>query len=192
MSSDEQRGLFGEMDFLRLLLHKGKNHYEIINSWRGASGANQDFSRNLNAVEIKTTISNNPSVQIANEKQLDFTVLNNLFLGLIVVSESSGHVHSLYSIIKEIKGLLNYDPILLQEFENKLNSIGINDEIIELYNETSYSVNNRKFFHIKEGFPVIIRKSLPNDAIFKVSYQLDLSSCNSFEIPEEEVIKKII
>ena len=192
LSAEKQRGLFGELFFLSLLLQNSSNHQEALYSWRGAESANQDFARNGNAVEIKTSKANNPSVHISNEQQLDFTAWDHLFLGLISVTETTGNQNSLASIIEEIKDLINHDPELTEEFETRLEHAGVSGDMIENYNEISYSVNNVRFFRIQDGFPVILRGDILSDAIYNVKYQIDISSCGSFESLEEDVIRVMI
>jgi hypothetical protein len=192
LSPEQQRGLYGELFFLRLLLQNTSNHKDALYSWRGAESANQDFVRNKSAVEIKTTKANNSSVHISNEQQLDFTAWDHLFLGLISITETTGTQNSLASMIEEIKNLLNNDLELIQEFLTRLDHAGISNDLSEDYNEISYSVNNRKFFRIQKGFPVILKENLQNEAIYNVKYQINISSCNSFEVSEENVLKTII
>lgn len=192
LSAEKQRGLFGELFFLRLLLHNTSDLKEAMQSWRGAESANQDFARNRNAVEIKTSKANNPSLHISNEQQLDFTAWDHLFLGLISVTETTGNQNSLAGIIEEVKDLVNHDTELIRDFETRLERVGISTDMIENYGEISYSVNSRRFFVIQDGFPVILKGNLHNEAIYNVKYQIDISSCNSFEVPEEDVLKTII
>lgn len=192
LSPEKQRGLFGELFFLKLLLQSSSNHQETLLAWRGSESANQDFARNRNAVEIKTTKANTPFVHISNEQQLDFTVWDHLFLGLISVTETSGNQNSLVGIIEEILNLLKHDHELTWEFENRLEHAGINNDMIENYNEVSYLVTNQRFFRIQEGFPVITRRSLPSEEVFNVKYQIDVSSCGSFEYPEGDVIRSML
>lgn len=192
LSAEKQRGLFGELFFLRLLMQNSSNHKEAMLSWRGVESSNQDFAKNKNAVEIKTTRANNPSVHISNEQQLDFTEWDFLFLGLISVTETTGNQNSLAAIIEEIKDLVNHDTELIREFETRLEHAGISSDMNENYDEISYSVNNRRFFRIQDGFPLILKGNLHSEAIYNVKYQIDISSCNSFEVPEEDVLKTII
>lgn len=192
LSAEKQRGLFGELFFLRLLLSNNSNLKEAMHTWRGAESANQDFARNRNAVEIKTSKANNTSIHISNEQQLDFTEWDHLFLGLISVTETTGNQNSLLGIIEEIKDLVNHDTELTRHFETRLEHAGISRDMIENYDEISYSVNNLRFFLVQKGFPVILKGNLQNEAIYNVKYQIDISSCNSFEVPQENVLKTII
>lgn len=192
LSAELQRGLFGELFFLSLLLQNSSDHHDTLRSWRGTESANQDFAKNGNAVEIKTTKANSSSVYISNEQQLDFTDWDHLFLGLISVTETSGSQNSLASTIEEVKVLINHDPELTEEFEKKLENAGVSVDMIGSYDEISYSINNKRFFQIKEGFPLIIKENFQSDAVYNVKYQIDLSSCNSYECVEEKVINAML
>lgn len=177
---------------MRRLLQNTTNLREAMQSWRGADSANQDFARNRNAVEIKTSKANSPSVHISNEQQLDFTSWDHLFLGIISVTETMGNQNSLAAIIEEIRGLVNHDSELVEELDTKLEFAGVTSDMMEYYNEVSYSVNNMRFFEVQEGFPAIVRGNIQSDAIYNVQYVVDISSCGSFESLEEDVIKCMI
>jgi hypothetical protein len=192
LSSEKQRGLFGELFFLFLLLQNSSNHKEVLHSWRGGESANQDFVRNGIAVEIKTSKATNPSVHISNEQQLDFTEWEHLFLGLILVTETTGIQNSLVAIVDDIKDLIIHDPEMIEEFETKLEHAGVSADLIENYCDISYTVNNVRFFRIQGGFPVILRGNILSDAIYNVKYQIDISSCGSFESQEEHVIRLMV
>lgn len=192
LSIEKQRGLFGELYFLRLLLQSSSDFRKSILSWRGAESANQDFTSDKNAVEIKTTKANNPSIHISNEQQLDFTAWDNLFIGLVSVTETSGSTDSLAKLVNDIKKIIDHESELEQEFEAKLERIGMTSDLIEEYNEISYTVNKLRFFHIKDGFPIIVKSNLSSEAIYNVKYQIDISSCHTFSIEEEEVLSAMI
>ncbi|WP_206670857.1 hypothetical protein, partial [Cyclobacterium xiamenense] len=54
------------------------------------------------------------------------------------------------------------------------------------------------FFNLTSGlnfgeyYTVILKGNLQNEAIYNVKYQIDIASCNSFEVPEEDVLKTVI
>jgi uncharacterized protein YbaR (Trm112 family) len=191
LSPEKQRGLYGELVFLRTSLQNKSNKTQVLHSWRGAESSNQDFARNKNAVEIKTSKANSSIVHISNEQQLNFNNWDSLYLGLISVTETTGKNNSIYSIIEEIKSLLEHDMILCNQLETKLKEVGLNPDIIEEYSDTGYSVNRRRYFRIQDGFPLIIKEDLRHDAIHNVKYQIEISNCDSFEISENEVIDNL-
>lgn len=192
LSAEKQRGLYGELFFLKLLLQNTSNPCAVLHAWRGSESSNQDFARNKNAVEIKTTRANNLSVHISNEQQLDFNSWDHLFLGLISVNETSGSQNSLAAIINELQEIVMHETQLIHVFKTKLENAGIFSDMIENYNDISYSVSNRRFYRVQDGFPVILKENLQHEAIYNVKYQIDISSCAPFELHEEDVLKAII
>ncbi|MEY3303781.1 MAG: hypothetical protein RLZZ139_2154, partial [Cyanobacteriota bacterium] len=108
LSEEVQQGLYGELWFLRQLVipHFGLSslHY-----WLGPEGANQDFSFEGCAVEVKTTVSQNPQkLSISNENQLDETRLNKLFLmHLSLDVRSNGE--TLPEIVESLRAILGKD-----------------------------------------------------------------------------------
>lgn len=185
-----QRGLYGELIFLKQLLDGTKYRETVLNSWKGAESANQDFALNSTAVEIKTSKAGVPIVYISNEHQLDHTVWENLYLGVISLNESAGHENTLTSLIQEITEILEDRTELLQIFQEKLSLVGIPAGMIDRYNDINYIIRRKFFYKIKEGFPLIIPSNLANEALFNVKYQIDINSCKSFEVKEEEVLIK--
>lgn len=192
LSPESQRGLYGELLFLRLLLINGAKKNEALNSWQGASSADQDFSWNGIAVEIKTSKANNNSVLISNEFQLDNSSFLNLYLGYATVNESFGQKNTLFQLIEEIKVLFENDTVLLEELDAKLDLVGITRGTAESYNELAYSVKNFRFYEIRDDFPVIIKKTYNNDAISNVKYQINLASCRNFEVTEDVILTNFL
>lgn len=192
LSPEAQRGLYGELFFLHLLLSGGGDKNLSLSCWQGANSSNQDFSNNSHALEIKTSKASNSSVFISNESQLDYAPWEKLYLGYITVNESPGQRNTLYEIIGEIKDCLREDSDLVREFEIKLEQVGINNEMVELYNETSYTIRSTRFFEVKNGFPVITKAIIDNDAVFNVKYEINLSSCNEYVASDEEVLSKFL
>jgi hypothetical protein len=81
-------------------------------------------------------------------------------------------------------------PNLLNEFNSKLEYIGVTPELEEEYDKTSYSVRLEKYYHITEEFPKIT-SSMINDAISKVSYEISPNDCNAFETTSDSVLKDL-
>lgn len=188
LSPTIQRGLYGELIFLKQLLDGAKNQENVLNSWKGAESANQDFASKSTAVEIKTSKAGVPSVFISNEHQLDYTVWENLYLGVISLNESAGHENTLTSLIQEIIKILEDRTDLCQIFMEKLTLVGIPLGMIDTYNEINYIIRRKFFFKVEKKFPLIIPSILANEALSNVKYQIDINSCKSFEVKEEEVL----
>jgi hypothetical protein len=69
LTAEEQRGLYGELFFLRKYLSSNNNYSEVINSWLGPHKEIKDFQLRQWAVEVKTSKEIiNQKVIISNER----------------------------------------------------------------------------------------------------------------------------
>ena len=191
LSNERQRGLFGELYFLKKILEVHENKRDILETWCGAYGANQDFICNRNAIEVKTTKSSGFIVHISNELQLDYSTLNILSLVLIRVNETRGGQFTLCELIIKIIEELN-EGFLIDEFKNKISEAGIPEDMIEYYDYISYSIRNCNYYRVSEGFPIVSRQNLMSNSISNVKYEINLVSCEDFLCEEDLVINSIL
>lgn len=183
LSREKQRGLYGELYALKTLLDEGKNPAKAIKSWVGTEGLRQDFLFENNALEVKTQLIGSTSISISNEFQLDYTVLENLYLSVILLNESEGSENTIYQIINEIQELLMYDFGLMDEFKQKLAFLGITEKIaFNHYNQTNFSIKQATYYKIGHGFPLLINPLINDETIHSVRYKINMSSCSQFEI----------
>lgn len=117
LSKERQRGLYGELIFLNTLLNRSNDFVKTISSWTGPDGSNQDFSNGLTAVEVKSSKATKPTVNIASELQLDWTILDNLYLHVIHLDELNNGPDTLKKMIEVIKQRVEKHPNLLRLFE---------------------------------------------------------------------------
>lgn len=192
LSPEKQRGLYGELYFLRLLLSNNRGLKEKINSWRGAFSANQDFAINETAVEVKTTRGRGNTVFISNEMQLDFSNWERLYLCVISVNESAGNNRTLRRIIEDIVSKIASDQKTVENFEEKLELAGIELDEIEAYDEVEYFVRNIKFYEVRGDFPVITKDTIKTEAISETKYRLDISGCKEYQIDQEVILNSIL
>ena len=192
LSKERQRGLYGELNFLYTLLNRSSDSVKTVVAWTGPEGSNQDFSDNLTAVEVKTSKSTKPSVNIASELQLDWTKLDSLFLCVIHVDEISNGVDTLKKLIEEIKRKISNQPNLLKLFEEKLDRVGIPEGEEKHYDDFGFTIRSKRAYKVEDGFPALTIEILNNDAIHNVKYQIDLTACESFEVVMEDVISEMI
>lgn len=188
LTPEKQRGLFGELYFLNKLLQDSSKSDYIINAWQAPTGANQDFYFNKKVVEVKTSKSNNPTIKISNELQLDIAGLESLYIAFFKLNEYPDENHSLLNLIIEIRGNLSENLELLKEFDLKLESLGVLPETEEEYNETGFVVRDEKYYQVSEEFPKII-KSMVSEEISKVSYEISPIDFEKFEV-EYSCLKK--
>ena len=88
LTSEQQRGLFGELFFMKKSISNGVGMNDILVSWTGPDAANQDYFLKNIKVEVKTSIANHPLLQISNEMQLASDSLSKLFIYFITLTDS--------------------------------------------------------------------------------------------------------
>lgn len=192
LSKERQRGLYGELTFLNTLLNRSNDFVKTISSWTGPEGSNQDFSNGLSAVEVKSSKATKPTVNIASELQLDWTILDNLYLHVIHLDELSNGPDTLKKLIESIKQKVVEHPNLLRLFEEKLELAGLPFGEEMHYNEIGFVIRSQRAYRVQNGFPVLINDTINNDAIHNVKYQIDLTALEPFETELETVISKMI
>ncbi len=191
LTPEQQRGLFGELYFLKNILDSNTNYQRIMNAWQAPTGSNQDFYFEGNAVEVKTSKSNNSTIKIANEFQLDITGLKSLYIAFFKLNEYPDENHTLLNIIEEIRLLLNKDIDVLKEFNLKLESLGIISETEEEYNNVGYVIRNEKYYQVTDEFPKIT-SSMVNEAVSKISYEISPIEFGKFEIEYNYLKNKLL
>lgn len=190
LTPQQQQGLFGELYFLKLMLDNLISSESVIRSWEAPSGKNQDFNFDGHAVEIKTSKSNSPSIRISNEYQLDTTGLKSIFIAFYNLTEYQGKEYTLLSIIMDIRTKLKSKPDVLTEFNTKLESLGITSDNETEYNTMALSVRDEKYYLVTPEFPKITTETI-DDAISKISYEIDPNQCSDFEISFNSILKKL-
>ena len=191
LSPEEQSGLFGELFFLRMFLIKNKNYNFVINSWRGPEKDVRDFENNNWAVEIKTTSSNNhQKLFISNERQLDTSKSEMLFLFHLSVEKKQNSGESLNQIITSVSDMLNSDQIALNIFRNKLILSGYFEHHKRLYDNPGYIIRNNSFYVVKDNFPRIEEKDIRN-GVGDIKYTIIISTCQNYLIEEKTAFKII-
>lgn len=173
LSIIEQQGLFGELLFIYEAL---KNNKDIIVNWEGPNKNKHDFIFSDRSIEIKTTKNQTRKiVKISNENQLDNSLVPELYLKLYRI-ESIDVGLSVKDMIEKIMPMLSSQSKAL--FQSKLYQFGI-DLLYEGPYEKFRDVESYVYL-IDENFPKI-SKSQIDTLIFRVSYNVDLSSMEVYE-----------
>jgi hypothetical protein len=182
---EAQRGLYGELWFLRehildhLALGSG------VGAWTGPRGAPQDFQLSGGvAVEVKATASKQPQqVRIANERQLDDTGIEVLILYYVSLDEREGGGESLPSAVELVRQRLAPEPATGDLFEERLLLSGYADVHSLKYVDRGYSVREARAFHVRDGFPRITERDLPN-GVGDVQYAIDVLACRPYQMED--------
>ena len=188
LTTEQQKGLIGELLFFNYLLDNQKTSTSILNAWTGANFEDKDFVFGSVGIEIKLTSSKYPKIQITNERQLDTENLTQLFLILYTTEEVKENGFSLNSLVEQIRQkILIADECNL--FNEKLLQLGYREDDKEYYSKM-FALKNTFSFAVTSNFPKIIKSQFPF-GIYNVSYCIELSATEKFIIETTEVLKNI-
>jgi hypothetical protein len=191
LSPEAQRGLYGELWFLKNYLLNRLDHQNAIAAWVGPAAAHQDFQLPGSAVEVKVTTAKLPqNIMISNERQLDDSSVETLLLLHLLLDARKGGGETLNKIIEIIRTLLSPSNAILQTFEQSLLKVGYLDKHQNRYNDLGYTVLSNKFFHVRQGFPRIISADLIV-GVGNIHYSIELSACYPFTTSTEFVLSVI-
>jgi hypothetical protein len=186
---EEQRGLFGELYFLRKFCQTNSNYQFVLNTWIGTAGEVRDFQMNNWAVEVKTTHGNNhQKVQISSERQLDNTHISKLFLYHISLEKVQENGETLNEIIASIRAILDIDAIAINRFKSKLYEAGYFEQHSHLYESIGYFIRQDHFYLVENEFPRIQEKEI-RSGVGDVKYSIIVSQCEAFKQTEQYVFE---
>ena len=193
LSSNEQQGLYGELHLLSRMLRRGSSDMaKTVEYWVGCEKAMRDFQGENWAIEVKTTKTNSSDrLTINGERQLDDTLLDNLFLYHISVEVSKKNGQTLNKEIEELRKTLTTDTIALHRFNTGLIHAGYFNEQAPLYQDCCYKVRMEQAYRITGNFPRIIERDLCK-GVCNVTYTINTSACEYYAITDTELFKSTI
>jgi hypothetical protein len=191
LSPEEQRGLFGELFFIRKFLQSNPDFIAVVNSWVGSEKQIRDFQFGNWSLEVKTTHGNNhQKVHINSERQLDTTNLENLFIYHISLEVRQQSGETLNQIVDSVSELLSSDFTSLNRFKNKLLEAGYFEQHRQLYSNTGYFTRQDVFYKVENEFPRIEERDIRN-GVGDVKYSIVVSQCSNFIRTEEQVFQTL-
>lgn len=191
LTPEEQRGLYGELSFMRKFLQSNSDFKNIVISWVGSEKQIRDYQFGRWSVEVKTTHGNNhQKVQVSNERQLDITNLDNLFLNHLSLETRQQSGETLNQIIDSVIEILSSDFTALSQFRNKLIEAGFFDHHRQLYTDIGYFIRQELFYKVENSFPRIEEGDIRN-GVGDVKYSIIVSLCSDFIRTEQEVFQTL-
>jgi hypothetical protein len=182
LSREQVRGLCAELWFASHALAFRITAPAALIAWQGPYGAPQDFQvADGDMFEIKAIHSGSRSVKISSAEQLDPVSDGGLTLALVVVDEvppGTPEAVSLTSLIREFRLAIEAGAGHIDEFEHRLDAIGL-DYGDPAYGRDFYLIGNPRYFEVRDDFPRIARDSVPL-GVAKVKYELEISSLSTF------------
>lgn len=191
LSEEACRGLYGELYFLRTLIFAGINTEFCINAWKGSESAVQDFQFSDWAVEVKTTHGkSHQKLHITSERQLDISIIPNIYLVHYSLEVRQNHGESLNQIAEELTAALSNSPSAQSVFRLKLFEAGYFDQHKKYYEDTGYTIRQKNVYRITEDFPKITENMIPA-GVGDVRYSVVVSANENWVIDEEQLIHQL-
>lgn len=188
LGEEAQRGLYGELDFLRQYAIPNLGAEIALTSWLGPRNYPQDFRFGNIAIEVKTSIAKqHQKIVVASERQLDESGEGDIYLYHLSLEVRQGSGESLPELIFRIRDLLHDRPVLAQIFETLLFEAGYLDVNSSYYEKTGYIKREVNFFKVAETFPRIIEKDLRN-GVGDVHYSITVAECRHFAVNESDIV----
>lgn len=192
LSREEQQGLYGELCMLHKFIESTDDLYSSVNYYIGTDKALRDFQGRNWAIEVKTTATNNPQLlKINGERQLDDTMIEQLFLFHCSVETSKLSGETLPEKIKSIRSILSSDLAALSLFNSKLFEAGYLDAQETKYLEQHYKLRKENFYSVKGNFPRICENEL-RSGVGNVQYGITISDCEPYIVSEMFVLNNTV
>ena len=178
LSEHFQLGLFGELHILEMFI-KNFGWEKSLDFWKGPDSGLHDFEINNSLIEVKTTLSDPPSIKIVKPEQLFKPESRKLFLNVCIASKGVGL--NIVEFVNELTKNYPTDDTLLSVFEHKLINIGYFNHLLspELL---KVKVERSDYAEISDSnmtFPKKLHDSLPK-SVKNVQYHLDFTKLKIF------------
>lgn len=191
LSEEAQRGLFGEAYFLRKYLATSLDYFKCVKTWTGPEKSIQDFQFSSWAVEVKTTHGkNHQKIYVSNERQLDDSVIPNIFLYHLSLDVRSGNGETLNTLIESIFDLLSEKTMATNLFNLKLMESGYFEMHKPFYDEIGYTVRQENIYSVTGDFPRITEQQIPK-GVGDVRYSIVLTESELWRINEDDLFGRI-
>jgi Putative PD-(D/E)XK family member, (DUF4420) len=193
LTPEAQRGLYGELSFLRKMIGETKEIAVCLESWIGTTAYFHDFHWHNWAVEIKTSSPRNQSkLRISSVEQLDNKGLEFLGLCHYVLDTQTNRGETLNQIVDSLAGLFaKFDNSLATLFKSKLLEVGYFKAHQSFYETTYYNIIHTNYYKIEDGFPRLIHFNMPL-GVDEVKYSINLNLCQAHQINEFDLFQTIL
>ena len=179
MASSAQKGLIGELCYLKSRLESGMNEEDAIDGWVGPEGADQDFQYPDGWHEIKATGVSSPEVGISSIEQLDNDEPGELIIVRIdkCADDKKGSI-TLRTMVQAILPFLNSNFSALEAYNAKLSQVGYMD--LPEYDYQSYYISDMEVYSVDSEFPRLRRTSVPPE-VTQCNYSLSIASIEKWK-----------
>lgn len=181
LSVNQARGLIGEITFLLDYVVPKVGWQHALACWKGPLGAPQDFSLDSHCIEVKSTmLAESQVINISNAEQLT-TKPGEGFLFVLKLAAGEKYNPSAFTLVelvgKASDGFREHSADDLLMFQALVKQIGYGEKEKEAH--VPYTISDRTFYELREGFPRITVDSLPH-GVTECRYSIDLNLCSDF------------
>lgn len=185
LSVEQQIGLFGELYFLSRWLCAAVAPERAVATWRGPSGARNDFEVPGLGIEVKTT-KRVDAVHIIHglDQMLEPPGGALLFFGLCVRDEASA-TESLPRLVREMRSRLASDLDAINALDSALYAAGYDDRLETEYDKLLLRIRSEGLFRVADDFPRLIPASIQGGVppgIGMVEYELRLDAAAAWMV----------
>ena len=182
LSSEEQKGLLGELLVLERFLLPDMGASTAVAAWRGPLGAPKDFEIGRIAIEVKARRAGaSPSVAITSEEQLEESSVDVLFLFVVELDEAPEDAVdglTLRDVADRVREhLFSIDPGAAGVFEALMLAAGLRPE--DDYSHFRWMEGLSRVYLVTGEFPRIARSEV-RAGIYHVRYAVSLDDCEPF------------
>ena len=174
-SSDQFKGVLGELIMIEELVEQGYEIKEVLNSWSGPEYLEQDFSLPGAWFEVKAVGSNAMVVKISSAGQLDHPGEGWLYVYCIDSADPSGvdsiSVKSFSEKLK--KTIMNNDVEARTLFDDKLTQYGYNGMCLDDF--YWFKLSSKRKYSVDVEFPKLFHE-IKRPEMKSIKYDLILAA----------------
>jgi hypothetical protein len=189
LSSEEQKGLIGEILVMEKLLLPSLSSKDAVSSWRGPLGAPKDFEVGAVAIEAKARRgAAAPYIAISSEHQLDRYGIARLFLHVSDISgavSNSAEAFTVTELAARVdEQIRSDDEAAADAFVSLLEAAGFRWE--DDYTEWSWIHGTDRVYEVIDGFPCLTGQSCAT-GVSSVHYSISLVECEPFRVEDASI-----
>ncbi|KZM48967.1 PD-(D/E)XK motif protein [Labrenzia sp. OB1] len=184
LSPEAQRGLYGELWFLKEFVLAERADETALSSWRTEAHSQHDFQFGTLSVEVKTSAARkHQTLTINGEQQLDETLVERLclfYLSVAIVENSSA---TLPVLVDELRRMLSCSTAAQDRFNSMLLGRGYADRQRQIYESTGYTIRRTGVLEVRDEFPRIRECDL-RPGTGEISYSIALDVASDYALDE--------
>jgi len=178
MSFQRQKGLLGELLFLKELLHR-MGAENAVNAWKGPDGCDQDFQFEETWAEIKTVALAATQVKISSLQQLEQENDGRLIVYVLEESAPGDDKLSLPKLVDSIKDECSNAPVAEDHLDMKLFKYGYREADRDEYDKKQFRYIEKREYLVNDRFPKLTGKTVPM-GIVSCNYEISLAAIESY------------